>query len=66
MRRTFPKSFNFAPISFLCPEDNDSLEAYMAAHPKFFFIGKPSCGKGGEGIMLLQKFSDIPKNVFTY
>jgi glutathione synthase/RimK-type ligase-like ATP-grasp enzyme len=26
------------------------------------FIGKPSCGKGGEGIMLLQKFKDIPKD----
>lgn len=26
------------------------------------FIGKPSCGKGGEGIMLLSKFKDIPKD----
>jgi len=25
----------------------------MNEHPTFMFIGKPSCGKGGEGIMLL-------------
>ncbi len=37
----------------------------MAEHPTFMFIGKPSCGKGGEGIMLLQKFKDLPKNVFS-
>ena len=65
MRRCFPKKFNFAPISFLCPENNDALEAYMAAHPNFFWIAKPSCGRGGDGIMLLQKFSDIPKNLLT-
>ena len=66
MRRTFPKQFNFAPISFLCPESSDALESYMSAHPNFFWIGKPSCGRGGEGIMLLQKYSDIPKNLMTY
>jgi hypothetical protein len=65
MRRCFPKKFNFAPISFLCPEDTDALEAYMAAHPNFFWIGKPSCGSQGAGIILLQKFSDIPKNLLT-
>ena len=65
MRRTFQKNFNFAPISFLIPEDCDPLENYMTAHPNFWFIGKPSCGKGGEGIMLIQKYNDIPKNVFT-
>jgi hypothetical protein len=34
----------------------------MAEHPNFYFIGKPSRGKGGEGIILIQKFADIPKN----
>lgn len=53
MRRTFPKQFNFAPISFLCPENCEELETYMGKHPNFFFIGKPSCGRGGEGIMLI-------------
>lgn len=38
----------------------------MELHPKFFFIGKPSRGRGGEGIILIQKFKDIPKNVFSH
>lgn len=38
----------------------------MELHPKFFFIGKPSRGRGGEGIILIQRFKDIPKNVFTH
>ena len=53
IRRSFPKKFNFSPISFLIPEESAALEAYMNEHPTFMFIGKPSCGKGGEGIMLL-------------
>jgi len=53
MRRTFPKLFNFSPISFLIPEEGVALESYMEQHPKFFFIGKPSRGKGGEGIILI-------------
>lgn len=65
MRRTFPKKFNFSPISFMLPEEANALEAYMQEHPKFFFIGKPSKGKGGEGIILIQKFRDIPKNIMS-
>ena len=29
MRRTFPKLFNFSPISFLIPEEGQALEQYM-------------------------------------
>ena len=29
MRRTFPKIFNFSPISFLVPEETTALENYM-------------------------------------
>lgn len=66
IRRTFPKVFNFSPISFLIPEEANSLEAYMEKHPRFYFIAKPSRGRGGEGIMLISRFKDIPKNVFTH
>ena len=65
MRRTFPKLFNYSPISFLIPEESAALEAYMEQHPRFCFIGKPSCGKGGEGIFLLQKMKDLPNNALT-
>ena len=37
----------------------------MKDHPKFTFIAKPSRGRGGEGIMLVQKFADLPKNWST-
>jgi len=53
IRRTFPKKFNFSPISFLIPEEAVALETYMEQHPRFFFIGKPSRGRGGEGIILI-------------
>lgn len=31
----------------------------MKDHPKFTFIAKPSRGRGGEGITLVQKFSEL-------
>ena len=61
-RRCFPNQFKVSPISFLIPEESAQLEAYMEAHPKFMFIAKPSGGKGGEGIFLVQKFKDIPRD----
>lgn len=61
-RRTFPKQFNFSPISFLIPEEASALEQYWQKHPTFMFIAKPSAGKGGEGIQLIQKFKDLPTN----
>lgn len=64
MRKTFEKQFNFSPISFLLPEQAEELEAYMEQHPKFIFICKPNCGKGGEGIFLVDKFKQIPKNLW--
>lgn len=32
----------------------------MKEHPKFTFIAKPNKGKGGEGIFLINKFSELP------
>ena len=32
----------------------------MKDHPKFTFIAKPNKGKGGEGIFLMSKYSDLP------
>jgi hypothetical protein len=48
----------------LLPEQAEELEAYMEQHPKFIFICKPNCGKGGEGIFLVEKFKQIPKNLW--
>ena len=60
MRRTFENDFKLCPISFQLPEESDALEAYMKKHPAFTFIAKPSKGKGGEGIVLISKFSEVP------
>jgi glutathione synthase/RimK-type ligase-like ATP-grasp enzyme len=62
MRRCFPEHFKILPISFLVPEEVKEVQAYMELHPNFHFIGKPNRGKGGEGIILIEKFTDIPKN----
>eukprot|EP00347_Sterkiella_histriomuscorum_P023762 403333471 len=66
MRRTFENEFKFCPISFQLPEEAETLEAYMKKHPTFTFIAKPSSGKGGEGIVLVQKFSDIPNQSWNF
>ena len=38
----------------------------MKDHPKFTFIAKPSRGKGGDGIFIVQKFTDIPSNTWSF
>jgi len=65
MRRTFEDKFKFSPISFLFPEDDEELETYMKKKKTQIFIGKPSKGKGGEGIFLISKYDDIPKREWT-
>jgi len=37
----------------------------MKLHPNFLFICKPNCGKGGEGIFLVESFKDIPRNLWS-
>ena len=59
--RLFPEAYKFTPISFLLPEEQYDLDDYMKQFPQLCFIAKPSKGRGGEGIMLLKKFSDIPR-----
>lgn len=66
MRRTFDKDYKFFPVSFLIPEESETLEKYMKAHAKFTFICKPSKGKGGEGIFMIQKYSDIPERTWSF
>ena len=53
------------PDSFLLPDEIQDLEMHMRHFPNQTFICKPSKGRGGEGITLVRKFSDLPKNAFT-
>lgn len=38
----------------------------MRIHPNQTFIAKPSKGRGGEGIHLLKRFSDLPRQAFNH
>ena len=53
------------PDSFLLPDEVQDLELHMRHYPNQTFICKPSRGRGGEGITLARKFSDLPKSAFT-
>ena len=53
------------PDSFLLPDEVQDLEMHMRHFPNQTFICKPSRGRGGEGITLARKFSDLPKLAFT-
>ena len=53
------------PDSFLLPDEIQDLEMHMRHFPNHTFISKPSKGRGGEGITLVRKFSDLPKNSFS-
>lgn len=37
----------------------------MRSYPNLTYIAKPSKGRGGEGISLVQKFSDLPRKAFS-
>ena len=52
------------PDSFLIPDEIRDFESHMRMYPTQCFIAKPSRGRGGEGITLVKKFSDLPKGAF--
>lgn len=65
LQRFYPKDYRFMPDSFLLPDEVQDLEMHMRHFPNQTFICKPSRGRGGEGISLVRKFSDLPKNAFS-
>lgn len=62
LSRFFPDAFNFSPASFLLPDEVHDLEEYMRAFPNYTYIAKPSKGRGGDGIFLVKKFTDLPRS----
>jgi len=65
LQRFFPNEYRFMPDSFLLPDEIYDLELHMRHFPHQTFIAKPSKGRGGEGIYLIKKFQDLPKNAFS-
>ena len=66
LQRFFPNEYRFMPDSFLLPDEIYDLELHMRHFPYQTFIAKPSKGRGGEGITLVKKFQDLPKNAFSH
>ena len=60
MEKYFGREFEFTPLSYLLPEERDLLEEDMENNPDMWYIAKPSNGRGGEGIFLINKIEDIP------
>ena len=53
--------FDFIPKTFCLPKEIDKLKTHMNKHQNKTFIFKPTEGAEGCGILLAQKFKDIPK-----
>jgi glutathione synthase/RimK-type ligase-like ATP-grasp enzyme len=53
------------PESFLVPDELQDFEMHLRHKPNQTFICKPSRGRGGEGISLVRKFTDLPKNAVS-
>ena len=66
LQRFFPVDYKFMPDSFLLPDEVRDFEHHMRQYPNQTFIAKPSKGRGGEGIILLKKFTDLPKSAFHH
>lgn len=62
---TYPEEFNFLPRTFTLPGEEDKLQQYMKQNPAKTFICKPDEGSEGCGILLAQKYKDIPKVAFN-
>jgi hypothetical protein len=52
------------PDSFLLPDEVRDFEHHLRQYPDLSFIAKSSNGRGGDGIILLKKFTDLPKAAF--
>lgn len=65
LQRFYPQEYRFMPDSFLLPDEVQELEKFMRVHPNQTFICKPSKGARGEGISIIKKFAELPKNSAT-
>jgi hypothetical protein len=60
------RASNFRDFLFVCVDDLNAVVAVARKKKKTqMFIGKPSKGKGGEGIFLISKMEDIPNREWT-
>ena len=62
--KNYGSEFDFAPGTFLLPEDKAALQQTMKVQKNRTFIFKPESGAEGVGIFLAQNFKSIPAHAF--
>ncbi len=61
MRKKFPE-YKFFPKTYLLPADTNALMNKFNRNNKKIYIVKPVASSQGNGIFLIKKPSEIPKN----
>lgn len=61
MEKYFGEEYEFTPLSYMLPEEEDLLDEDMLKYKDMWYIAKPSQGRGGDGIFLVNKITDIPR-----
>jgi tubulin polyglutamylase TTLL11 len=61
MEKYFGEEYEFTPLSYMLPEEEDLLDEDMIKYKDMWYIAKPSKGCGGEGIFLVNRITDIPR-----
>ena len=55
----FPENYQFYPKTFVIPEELDKFRKFIDKEGKIC-IAKPTAGHQGDGIYILQKYTDLP------
>ena len=61
MEKYFGEEYEFTPLSYMLPEEEDLLDEDMIKYKDMWYIAKPSKGWGGDGIFLINRITDIPR-----
>lgn len=61
MEKYFGEEYEFTPLSYMLPEEEDLLDEDMTKYKDMWYIAKPSKGCGGDGIFLINRITDIPR-----
>ena len=65
-REYFPENYDFYPRTFLYPEQEEAFIKYFKKKGQTnCFIAKPTSGSQGDGIILINKLSDLPGNSYS-
>lgn len=58
----YAEEYDFAPRTFIFPQEEASFEAYQKKNPNAIFIAKPQGGCQGDGMVLFQNLRDVPES----